>query len=346
MKRRLLLPVLPVVLGACAGLLGIKPREVQHPFEHRKHSTQGVSCVTCHEGITRAGDLGPLHLPDAAKCVSCHASPHDKADCLGCHGTAHNRAEAALAREHLRFSHDKHLTPLGGQCVPCHAAAGKTDQTTLRPPMAQCFTCHTHKDQWQSRDCEACHVDLPRELAQPSSHVVHDGDFVREHGVRAASSRDLCASCHAESRCASCHGVTTAALPWKLSFDKPSLSGLHRAGFLQRHADESRANPGLCSSCHGDGTFCSSCHGKRRVGGEGPFKGPHPASWVTARGGDHGREARIDPGACAACHGGRGEALCVGCHRVGGPGRNPHGRGFSSTLDKMKDDPCRQCHAP
>ena len=34
----------------------------------------------------------------------------------------------------------------------------------------------------------------------------------------------------------------------------------------------------------------------------------------------------------------------AGCHSVGGPGGNPHGRGFTSALDKTRDDPCRQCH--
>ena len=62
----------------------------------------------------------------------------------------------------------------------------------------------------------------------------HVSDFVREHGVRAAASRDLCATCHSEGQCAACHGVTTPALPWKLTFDRNGLTGLHRAGFLAR----------------------------------------------------------------------------------------------------------------
>jgi hypothetical protein len=344
--RWLLLLVMCSLLGACAGILGIRPRDPQHAFEHRAHSVAGVACVECHEGMSKAGELGPLHVPQPSKCVSCHKQPHDARACDGCHGVAHTRDEARLAREHLRFSHDRHLSPLGGQCVTCHGAAGKIDQASMRPRMAECFTCHTHKDQWAARDCQACHVDLPAELVRPSSHVVHEGDFVREHGVRAASSRDLCATCHSEAQCAGCHGVTVAALPWKLAFDRPALSGLHRAGFRQRHADESRANPALCTTCHGEGKFCADCHAQRRVGAgpSGAFRSPHPAGWVRARGGEHGREARLDPQACASCHGGRGEALCVGCHSVGGPGGNPHGRGFTSALDKLRDDPCRQCH--
>lgn len=346
MTRWLFLLLASITLAACASVLGIKPKELSHPFEHRKHSLAGINCLECHTSIQRAGDEGPLHLPTTAKCVSCHAKPHDVRDCSNCHGERHIREEAELARTHLTFAHARHLTPLDGQCVPCHTAAGKTDQRTMRPGMAQCFGCHHHKDQWSANDCDSCHVDLPSEHVRPSSHVVHEGDFLREHGVRAASSRELCATCHAENFCASCHGVTVPTLPWRLAFDAPRMQGLHRAGFRLRHADEARANPGLCTTCHRQERFCADCHADRHVGATPGSSSPHPPGWVRARGGEHGREARMDPGSCASCHGGQGEALCVGCHRVGGPGGNPHGRGFASALDKMRDQPCRLCHAP
>lgn len=348
---RFVLLVLAVSLAACAGLLGIKPTEPQHPFEHRAHSKAGIDCLSCHPGIAGATDDGPLHLPEANVCTSCHTQPHDRRPCNGCHGQAHTREEDRLARKHLRFAHEAHVPKLGGQCVPCHAAAGSSaaNQVTLRPPMAQCLGCHTHKDQWNTRACDGCHVDLPAELARPSSHVFHEGDFVREHGVRAASARELCATCHGENFCASCHGVTVAALPWKLGFERPTLAGLHRAGFLSRHPDEARSNPGLCATCHDSERFCLDCHAKRgRAGASatGGGRSPHPPDWVRARGGEHGRAARMDPMACASCHGGAGEVLCVGCHRVGGPGGNPHGRGFVSALDRNRDEPCIRCHTP
>lgn len=339
--------VLPMalLLGACAAMLGIKPSSGQISFAHRAHSNRGITCLQCHAGIGSAGDEGPLHLPSAATCTGCHQRPHDTRDCSTCHGVRHTRERAALAREHLRFSHAQHVPTLGGQCVPCHAAAGAVDQDQLRPPMAQCFTCHAHKDQWQSNRCDACHVDLPREAVKPASHVVHDGDFVREHGIRAASAKDLCATCHEEPFCLKCHGVSVAALPWRLSFDRPTLTGLHRAGFRSRHADEARAAPGTCQSCHVADRFCADCHTRERVGARAG-ESPHPKNWVQARGGEHGRAARMDPLACASCHGGAGEALCVGCHRVGGPGGNPHGPGFSSPKDARRDEPCRMCHLP
>ncbi len=344
--KRILFLVFALTLAACAGVLGIKPRETQRPFEHRAHSTKGIACLECHAGVAQAGDQGPLHLPTSEKCISCHTQPHNRQECSGCHGQAHVREENRLAREHLVFAHARHVPKLGGQCVPCHTAAGEVSQGSMRPGMAQCFTCHEHSDQWKVRDCQGCHVDLPKELVRPSSHVIHDGDFIREHGIRAASARELCATCHAEPFCAQCHGVTTAALPWKFSFDRPSLAGLHRAGFRLRHADEARSNPGLCTTCHSNDRFCNDCHAQKRLSAGSGGRSPHPEGWVRARGGEHGRVARMDPLSCASCHGGAGEALCVGCHRVGGPGGNPHGRGFTSALDKTRDQPCRMCHAP
>jgi hypothetical protein len=210
--------------------------------------------------------------------------------------------------------------------------------------MGQCFGCHVHKDQWRVRDCDACHHDLPSEHVRPQSHLVHEGDFLREHGVRAAGAKDLCATCHAESMCTSCHGVTVPALPWRLSFDAPAFARLHPAGFLTRHPEEARVQPGLCITCHAESS-CQSCHAKKDlVSGVG--KNPHPPGWVRAVGGEHGRAARLDPLSCASCHGGAGEMLCVGCHRVGGSGGSPHGPGFSSTKNKTQDEPCRLCHTP
>ena len=333
-------------LAACAGVLGLGRTSPSHPFEHRAHVDKGVSCVACHAGISTESAAGPLHLPKAADCVRCHQEPHDRRDCAGCHGEAHVRGGAEIARRHLRFEHGPHTRAVKGDCVRCHVGAGERDPAAIRPAMATCFTCHEHQDEWRTRDCDACHVDLAAEDTPPASHLVHDGDFVREHGVRAASARDLCASCHSERSCAACHAAGLApALPSHLRFDEVCLSGLHRAGFRSRHADEARADPGVCTTCHGEST-CIECHQRTRVAPGAGARSPHPPGFVsTARGGGaHGVEARIDPAACAGCHGGAGEQLCVGCHRVGGPGGNPHGRTFSSTKDKLRDLPCRLCH--
>jgi predicted CXXCH cytochrome family protein len=336
---------LTLLLAACAGVLGIRPTPA-HPFEHRAHVLKGVNCRECHGDVGTAGETGPVHFPETADCLRCHKAPHDARACGGCHGEPHVRGSAELAREHLRFEHRQHMARVTGDCVRCHQEVAVERPQALRPSMAVCFSCHEHQAEWQVRRCEGCHVDLPAELTMPQSHLVHEGDFVREHGVRAAAARDLCMTCHSERSCASCHGAGTAPiLPARLAFDKPSLSGLHRAGFRSRHADEARAAPGLCTTCHSE-RQCQGCHTDSHVSPGSGARTPHPAGWLTTRrgGGEHGLQARVDPISCASCHGGAGEQLCVGCHQVGGPGGNPHGSNFSSNKDKMRDVPCRACH--
>jgi predicted CXXCH cytochrome family protein len=335
---------LSLLVGACAGVLGTRSKP-SHPFEHRAHVTKGINCLECHAGVGTESEPASIHFPATADCVRCHTKPHDARTCADCHGESHVRAGAQLAKEHLRFNHKAHMPATRGECVRCHLEVGLATAEVLRPKMATCFGCHQHEKQWTMRDCDGCHVDLAAEDSPPASHLVHDGDFLREHGVRAASARDLCSSCHSERSCAACHGVTVAALPSRLAFDQVRLTGLHRAGFRARHADEAHAQPGLCTTCHTE-RFCVDCHTTSNVAPGTASRSPHPPGFLsTSRGGgQHGIQARLDPGSCAGCHGGAGEQLCVGCHRVGGPGGNPHGRGFSSNRDKLRDLPCRLCH--
>jgi hypothetical protein len=346
MRARLsLLMLLALALAACASVLGLKPTSQGHPFEHRAHILKGINCVECHAGVASVGAASALHFPSDATCRGCHTKPHDEHACSGCHGEGYVREGVELARGHLRFEHAKHMLPARGDCVRCHVEVTESRPTEILPQMASCFGCHEHQDQWTLRDCNGCHVDLAADGTPPDDHMIHDGDFVREHGVRAASARDLCSTCHSERSCAACHGVgTVPGLPARLAFDDVRLSGLHRAGFESRHADEARADPGVCTTCHTESS-CIDCHTREHVAPRSTTTNPHPADWLSGPGGgEHGVQARIDPSSCAGCHGGAGEQLCVGCHRVGGPGGNPHGPGFASTKNKGRDVPCRLCH--
>ncbi|MCC6555933.1 MAG: hypothetical protein IT372_23480 [Polyangiaceae bacterium] len=333
--------------AACAGVLGIKPR-ARTTFEHRAHVLEGIQCVRCHTSVERAGDGDPIALPGDDSCRSCHTAPHDEGACGGCHGTPAAREGAALAREALRFEHRGHVARLDGDCVRCHVDV-QEEGHTLRPTMSTCLSCHEHREQWSAKDCDACHADLKREGSQPEDHLVHDPDFLRGHGARAAADSAMCATCHSQRSCLACHGGGTApALPERLAFDRPMGAGVHRAGFTARHAEEARGDPGLCTSCHAPRS-CAGCHERERVGAgarPGARPSPHPPGWLGLPGqsNDHGRAAWRDPALCASCHGGAGEALCVGCHRVGGVGGNPHAPGFSSRLKPRVDRPCILCH--
>jgi hypothetical protein len=348
MKLPIVLLTLTMGLSAgCAGILGFRPPE-HRPFEHKAHVNKGINCTRCHVGIGAAGEEGPLHLPSAQDCRSCHPSPehgdYDGQACGNCHGLASTRAGAVQARIDLRFEHKKHIARLNGDCVRCHLdVADGAD--VLRPRMANCGSCHNHQEQLVKRNCDACHQDLRNEGTQPDDHLIHAANFLREHGTRAGSERQLCASCHADRFCSSCHGPTAPALPERLNFDDPMRAGVHRAGFKSRHPEEARNDPGLCTTCHTP-VGCKDCHDREKKSALHGAQRPHPNGWLGLPGqrNDHGRAAWRDPELCASCHGGAGEALCVGCHKVGAPGGNPHAAGWSSRKAKRADQPCRACH--
>jgi hypothetical protein len=337
MKRGVI--ALCVVLAACAGILGLKRPGTGH-FPHRAHVVAGVSCTSCHPSITDGSRA--LHLPDDASCLTCHQQPHDPSPCSNCHSSPLAIAQLIEARAHLKFDHARHAAPTSNNCMRCHDGVADGDHR-LRPPMATCFRCHDRDAERDGRRCDACHVNLQEEGTLPASHLAHDGDWIREHGARSASSGQLCESCHRQSYCAGCHGQTAAVLPKDRQLANPFAASAHRAGFAARHALEARSDPGACATCHTPDR-CAACHTARGVAGD-RGRNPHPPGWVGLAASDnlHGREARRDPASCAACHGGAGEALCVSCHRVGGIGGNPHPPGFSSRqpMDAM---PCRMCH--
>ena len=343
MKRTMVIAIAVLALGACAGILGLRPRR-EAAFPHRGHVRAGVSCLTCHTPVARAGDTDPVVLPDAASCTSCHTQPHDPRDCMTCHADPWNAGAVVEARLHLRFSHAAHVPLANGNCARCHQDVARADGP-IRPRMATCLGCHAHADQFEPTRCDVCHVDLEEEGTLPESHLVHDGDWLRNHGAQAASDAAMCSTCHTERSCARCHGVTAPVVPARLAFDEPDGLGLHRAGFRSRHAEEARANPGMCSACHDDGA-CRDCHVAEGVAAVAPgTASPHPPGWVGVgpAANQHGPAARRDPAACASCHGGAGEQLCVGCHKVGGVGGSPHPPGWESNQPRTAL-PCRLCH--
>jgi hypothetical protein len=345
MKWYATLALIAVVLlsAACAQILGFRPPG-HRPFEHRAHVLQGITCTRCHAGVSTAGDDGPLHLPTTDDCRSCHTRPHDDGPCTGCHGLPGARAGALAARENLRFEHRTHTPRVRGNCVRCHLDIAE-GADVLRPRMATCGSCHEHSVELTKNACDPCHVNIRDEGVKPDDHLIHDGNFLREHGQRAASDRQVCASCHADRFCVSCHGATVPALPERLAFDDPMRAGVHRAGFKSRHAEEARGDPGLCTTCHAPST-CQACHAREKLSAKSGGRSPHPAGWLGLRGqpNEHGRAAWREPELCAGCHGGAGEALCVGCHKVGGIGGNPHNAAFTAGRRTKTQRPCVLCH--
>src|SRR5205823_6004751 len=118
--------------------------------------------------------------------------------CLGCHSDPTAVGAAGEARAHLRFAHDRHMPRANDNCMRCHVGVAEGDER-LRPEMQTCYRCHAHDEASEARTCDTCHKDLADEGTAPASHLSHDGDWLHAHGARAASSADLCASCHQQS---------------------------------------------------------------------------------------------------------------------------------------------------
>lgn len=375
MRRYATLALVAVVAStaACAEILGLRPAD-SRPFPHSAHLAKGVGCIDCHKNPGAVGELPGFPAKTTCTSAKCHASPHDKDHaCRDCHGSYRAEREYEAVREHLNFDHSKHKRFANRGCVQCHADI-RFEGTALRwnqhrlgaVRMATCGTaqCHeaeqagakakggeepgiTHADRLARNRCEPCHNNLHEDAPKPEDHNIHAGNFLREHGQRAAADRAYCSTCHQERFCTSCHGVTVPGLPERLKFDDPRGAGVHRAGFKSRHSDEAKADPGMCTTCH-QPRVCQDCHDREKLTPAAKRTAVHPRGWIGPPGAqnDHGRASWRDPEICASCHGGAGEQLCVGCHKSGAIGGNPHPPGFHSKRAKTVDRTCRMCHVP
>jgi hypothetical protein len=227
-----------------------------------------------------------------------------------------------------------------GQCVGCHP--GVVDdgaRGNMFPPMSNCLSCHERGLEAQA--CASCHPRSDLRALVPETFLRHDVGFLRDHGLAAGRHQQVCSQCHAESDCVRCHDQAQPmglAKVFPEEIDRPLI---HRADFVVRHAIEARSERD-CARCHSP-SFCDSCHLERGVSGNRRDSlNPHPIGWV---GVSHGRAARRDIVSCAGCHEAGPVTNCIRCHKVGGPGGNPHPSGWKSM--RSPDAPmCRYCHGP
>lgn len=318
-------------------------------FPHAPHLTQT--------------DCGQPGQPRCLSCKSCHANLEDpKAEpatvaiCSDCH-EAGQRTKLRAASDRgprdgrgtaIRFSHEQHLklSAVRGQCVSCHAGiASPAGDATGFPPMATCLGCHVHQKQFDQAECTPCHAQGDLERMLPETFMVHDQSWVRQHGAEAATSGALCNQCHSQEDCTSCHVEQSLAIERRIP-DRITPELVHRGDFLTRHAIEAMSQPTTCLRCHSPSS-CDSCHVERGVSGArlGAIN-PHPPGWVGGNPASrdfHGRAARRDILSCASCHDQGPATNCIRCHKVGGPGGNPHPSGWRSARSPDAAM-CRYCH--
>jgi hypothetical protein len=252
-------------------------------------------------------------------------------------------------RTDIVFSHSRHLDrpSIRGQCVKCHS--GVVDDGArgeMFPAMSDCLDCHD--DGLQAQKCSSCHQRAEMRALVPESFLRHDLSFFRDHGLAAARHQDVCNECHTQSDCARCHDQSQPMGLAEVFPDRVGRNLIHRADFVVRHTIEARSQQGQCARCH-QPSFCDSCHLERGVSGNRvDALNPHPIGWVGPNYDGptfHGREAKRDILACAACHDAGPATNCIRCHKVGGFGGNPHPSGWRSL--RSPDAPmCRYCHVP
>jgi hypothetical protein len=323
------------------------PENPPYMFPHSPHVENDVKCLECHKGVEDAAKLDP-----AVRHVK--LNPKSKV-CADCHGDEIAKVVAPKRTKEYRltFSHQDHVFQVDGKCQTCHVRlADKGDDEAPTPPMSACTGCHNHADDFAQAKCSPCHVDLRAFPLKPVSDYSHAGDFKRNHGAVARTSAAACATCHDQTFCADCHSpATTPAGPAIRWPEEVQRDFIHRGDFQGRHMIEAGANPSSCARCHGT-AFCESCHKQSNVAAPtNPFaageREPHPTNWGTSA--EHGKAARRNILACAACHeSNAGNALlCAGCHAVGGLGGNPHPAGFLKKYDaedQTERPVCKVCH--
>ncbi|MBI5533437.1 MAG: hypothetical protein HY898_12025 [Deltaproteobacteria bacterium] len=329
-----------VSFGCAAG--GAQPR-----FPHTAHLKSGaLTCTHCH-AVAESTAVGSLHHPGYDLCKRCHSEnvgPGLKYSFDPSHITSTNPDY-----DHVIFSHKGHLPRISGQCVRCHHVGPESESNPaiLLPAMADCLQ-GCHQADYDRLRCTACHT--PAKLAQlrPVTDVPHGKNYVRGHSADATRKQRLCQACHSESFCSDCHDTSIGLRVEQRRLDDIKGEYGHRADFVSRHAIEARSRPAACVRCH-QPSSCDSCHVRNHVSANGKdASSPHrdKPGWLRDSGSAdfHGRAARRQIIECAACHDQGPATNCIGCHKSGAIGGNPHPAGWHSNLSPSNTEMCQYCH--
>ena len=330
-----------VAIAACAGVLGLT-RTGPQPFPHRKHVLAGVACTKCHADMARGGDT--LHIPDDATCATCHAQPHDTRPCLGCHATPRARSPSSPRRAITSCSITRtHAAPTQGQlhALPRRRRRGRRPAAPADGDLLQVPRPRRRARRAQLRRLPQATSTTRARCRRPTSRTTATGCAST---ARAPRRRPRCARAATRSRSArSATARPSRRCRRPRTFADPFAPSVHRAGFAARHALEARARAGRVHDLPPAVELreLPPRQGRRRRRSPQPAPaglGRHHVRRERARPRGAPRSDRVRRAATTAP-----AALCVGCHKVGGVGGNPHPAGWSSRLPASAM-PCRLCH--
>lgn len=153
-----------VALGHAVGRRGVP---VTQPilFNHTVHLNEaGLQCQQCHTDAATDRFAG---LPGKASCLDCHdideeAGTDPEKDKLFAYDETDDDipwVRVAILRPDVFFSHRRHVTGGGLDCLECHRDQPQLTQppptTRLVMRMTDCIACHDSKG--VTHDCLACH---------------------------------------------------------------------------------------------------------------------------------------------------------------------------------------------
>lgn len=154
-------------------------------FSHKQHAgAMKLECNFCHAPIASGSALA---LPQAAKCMQCHAAvATDKPDIKKIADAAQNNQLLPWARVYrvpsfVTFSHKTH-TSAGATCADCHGPVAEREVIAREKDLSMggCISCHTQKN--APTGCDTCHQlnSVLLKKPMPADHALLASLFSRE----------------------------------------------------------------------------------------------------------------------------------------------------------------------
>ena len=131
-------------------------------YNHKAHIDSGLACDACHQSVEKAAAAS---VPTRETCMMCHQvaiteSPEEeKVRQYADKGEEIPWRRIYQVPEHVYFSHRRHVTAAGVECVQCHGAVASLTTPPSHPLVKQsmdwCLACHRARGATQ--DCIHCH---------------------------------------------------------------------------------------------------------------------------------------------------------------------------------------------
>lgn len=159
-RRRRIAPAVLALWAAAVSVAASTPKAPEQPipFSHRQHAAV-AACNLCHPKAATGERAG---LPDAARCMLCHAGV--KSESPGARRLAGYQREGKAipwvrvyrVPDFVFFSHAPHLKAKL-DCVACHGPVAQRDALAQEIPtdMKTCMKCH--KTRTAPNACNVCH---------------------------------------------------------------------------------------------------------------------------------------------------------------------------------------------